>query len=230
MSLNMNQGDPDQSPAPLSEEYLRAHTVGELTPLPSPIRIVDYDPVWPRRFDRESDSIRSVLSDRALRVEHVGSTSVPGLPAKPIIDMILVVADSAAEAEYAAALETIGYQIHIREPEWHEHRLFKGPERDVNLHVFSGGCPEIDRMLAFRDWLRTSESDRELYGRSKRALAQQEWKHTQNYADAKTAVVEEIMSRARRSATSLDAQRDHGVNLGGTAGRQIAREQAHREQ
>jgi GrpB-like predicted nucleotidyltransferase (UPF0157 family) len=180
----------------LPEEYLRAHTVGGLTPLSSPIRIVDYDPVWPGRFEREADSIRSVLADRALRVQHVGSTAVPDLPAKPIIDMLLVVADSAKETEYAGLLERIGYQLHIREPGWHEHRMFKGPEQDVNLHVFSAGCPEIDRMLAFRDWLRTSASDRDLYARSKRALAQQEWKYTQNYADAKTAVVSEIMSRA----------------------------------
>jgi len=160
---------------------------------------VDYDPVWPRQFEKEAASIRSALADRALRIDHVGSTAVPGLPAKPIIDIILVVADSAQETEYAGPLEKIGYQLHIREPGWHEHRMFKGPERDVNLHVFSVGCPEIDRMLAFRDWLRTSESDRELYARSKRTLAQQEWKYTQNYADAKTAVVEEIMSRAQRS-------------------------------
>jgi len=185
----------------LSEEYLRAHTVGGLTPLSSSIRIVDYDPRWPRRFELEAGRIRSVLADRALRVEHVGSTAVPGLPAKPIIDMVLVVADSAQETGYAGPLEKIGYRLHIREPGWHEHRMFKGPEQDVNLHVFSASCPEIDRMLALRDRLRTSQSDRELYGRFKRALARREWKYTQNYADAKTAVIEEIMSRARGSSS-----------------------------
>jgi GrpB-like predicted nucleotidyltransferase (UPF0157 family) len=118
--------------------------------------------------------------------------------------MVLVVADSAEESEYAGPLESIGYQLHIREPGWHQHRMFTGPEQDVNLHVFSASCPEIHCMLAFRDRLRSSESDRELYGRSKRALAQQEWKYTQNYADAKTAVIEEIMSRARSSAASCD--------------------------
>ena len=126
---------------------------------------------------------------------------MPGLPAKPIIDMVLVVADSAQETGYAGPLEKIGYRLHIREPGWHEHRMFKGPEQDVNLHVFSASCPEIDRMLALRDRLRTSQSDRELYGRFKRALARREWKYTQNYADAKTAVIEEIMSRARGSSS-----------------------------
>ena len=66
--------------------------------------------------------------------------------------------------------------------------------------MFSTGCREIDRMLTFRDWLRTSEGDRELYARSKRALAKRAWKYTQNYADAKTTVIEQIMSRARLGA------------------------------
>ena len=129
-------------------------------------------------------------------IEHVGSTSVPGLPAKPIIDILLIVADSANETEYATALEGTGYKLHVREPGWYEHRMFEGQENDVNLHVFSLGCREVARMLAFRDWLRTNEADRELYARSKRALAQQEWRYTQDYADAKTPVIEEIMARA----------------------------------
>jgi GrpB-like predicted nucleotidyltransferase (UPF0157 family) len=120
---------------------------------------------------------------------------VPGLAAKPILDIVLVVADSAREMEYAPRLEGIHYTLHLREPAWHEHRLFKGPGDDVNLHVFSADCPEIDRMLAFRDRLRASVDDRELYGRTKRALAGREWKCTQEYADAKTMVVEEILSR-----------------------------------
>jgi GrpB-like predicted nucleotidyltransferase (UPF0157 family) len=169
-------------------------------PLTDPIRIVEYDPEWPRRYEREAGRIRSALGDRAVRLEHAGSTSVPGLPAKPILDIVLAVADSAKEIEYAHALESTGYRLCVREPGWYEHRMFKGPRKDVNLHVFSAGCPEIDRMLAFRDWLRSCASDRELYARSKQALAQQDWKYMQNYADAKTAVIEEIMSRAPLSA------------------------------
>ena len=161
------------------------------------IQIVDYDPRWPHRFEREANGIRSVPGNRALRIEHAGSTAVPGLPAKPIIDIVLVVADSSKELEYREALEAAGYWLHIREPGWHEHRMFKGLEEDVNLHVFSLCCPEIDRMLRFRDWLRSSDLDRDLYARSKRALARQEWQCTQDYADAKTAVIEEIMSRAQ---------------------------------
>ena len=87
--------------------------------------------------------------------------------------------------------------LHFREPEWHQHRLFKGPDTNINLHIYSFGCPEIDKLLMFRDWLRSNEADRELYERTKRDLAQQTWKYVQNYADAKTTVVEEIIARAR---------------------------------
>jgi len=163
------------------------------------IRIVDYDVVWPQLFQREADRIKSVLGHRALCVEHVGSTSVPGIAAKPTIDILLVVGNSADEDAYVSALEDAGYQLRIREPEWHEHRMFKGPETDVNLHVFSAGCPEIDRVLTFRDWLCKNEADRELYVRTKRELAQKDWEEVQNYADAKTAVIEMILSRAHES-------------------------------
>src|SRR5690606_29898587 len=100
-------------------------------------------------FEREAKRIRSALGDRALRVEHVGSTSVPGLCAKPVIDILLVVPDSSDEASYVPALEAAGYKLRIREPEWFEHRLFKGPDTDINLHVFSEGASEIERMLCF---------------------------------------------------------------------------------
>ena len=182
---------------PLSEEELRKRTIGELKPLSGPVRIADSDPEWPRRFQREAETIRSALGERALRIEHVGSTAVPGLPAKPIIDIILVVADSADEDSYVQALEAAGYRLRIREPEWHEHRMFKGPQEDVHLHVYSRGCPEIDRVVLFRDRLRCNADDRELYARTKHELARQTWKYTQNYADAKTAVIDEILAKIR---------------------------------
>jgi GrpB-like predicted nucleotidyltransferase (UPF0157 family) len=185
---------------PANEEYLRACTIGELTPLAAPIILVEYDSHWPARFQHEAERICSALGEQALRVEHVGSTSVPGLTAKPIIDILLVVADSANETEYVPALQTAGYALRIRESGWHQHRMLKGAEADVNLHVFSVGCPEIERMVSFRDWLRTSAEDRDFYARFKRDLAQNEWKYTQNYADAKTAVIGQIMYTARRAA------------------------------
>jgi GrpB-like predicted nucleotidyltransferase (UPF0157 family) len=115
---------------------------------------------------------------------------------------VLVVADSAVEDAYAPPLEAAGYVLRIREPDWYEHRVFKGPDTNVNLHVFSHGCPEIEQMLLFRDWLRRNDSDRELYERAKRELVRKEWKYVQNYADAKTDVVEELITRARASEPS----------------------------
>jgi len=185
------------TPLSMTEEQMRAVHVGELTPLVGPINIVDYDPQWPRLFEREADRVQATLGDRVLLIEHVGSTSVPGLAAKPRIDVLLVIADSSDESAYVPALEAADYVLRIREPDWYEHRVFKGPDMDINLHVFSPGCPEIDRMLLFRDWLRSNVSDRLLYERTKRELARKDWKYTQNYADAKTAVVEEILTRAR---------------------------------
>ena len=178
------------------EAELRAVTVGELQPVSGQIELVDYDPAWPGLFAREAERIRAALGERAVLLEHTGSTSVPGLAAKPIIDMPLAVPDSSDEESYAPALEAAGYVLRIREPDWHEHRVFKGPDTNVNLHVFSDGCPEIDRMLRFRDWLRTDQADRELYEQTKRKLAAREWTYVQDYADAKTLVVEEIIARA----------------------------------
>lgn len=130
----------------------------------------------------------------------MGSTAVPGLAAKPIIDILLVVADSSNEPAYLPSLEAAGYVLRIREPGWHQHRMLRRAEPKVNLHVFSAGSPEIERLLRFRNWLRGNEDDRLLYERTKRELVARDWKFTQNYADAKTAVVEAIMARAEASA------------------------------
>jgi GrpB-like predicted nucleotidyltransferase (UPF0157 family) len=180
----------------LREANLDAVTVGERKRLDGPVMLSEYDPSWPEFYAREEERIRAALGDRALLVEHVGSTSVPGLPAKPIVDIVLAVADSADEESYVPVLEAAGYVLRIREPEWFEHRLFKGPDTEIGLHVFSAGCVEIERMLAFRDHLRADDTDRELYLRRKRELAARTWRYVQHYADAKSEVVEEILARA----------------------------------
>jgi len=180
-----------------SDDYLETVTIGERKPHRRPIELVEYDPAWPRQFQEEEQKIRRALGERALVVEHVGSTSVPDLAAKPVLDIVLAVADSTDEDAYVPALEEAGYVHRIREPEWHEHRLLKGTDRDVNLHVFSAGCSEIDRMIAFRDHFGQNDADRELYQRKKRELAKRTWEYVQHYADAKGELVESILSRAR---------------------------------
>jgi GrpB-like predicted nucleotidyltransferase (UPF0157 family) len=182
------------------DEELAKVTIGGPRPLSAPIEISDYDPRWRSWYEREEERIRSILGERVVRLEHVGSTSVPNLPAKPIIDLVLEVPDSADEPSYVPDLEAAGYVLRIREPEWFEHRLLKGPDTEVNLHVFSAACTEVEQMLLFRDWLRANAEDRELYAAAKRELAAREWKYMQQYADAKTAVVHEIVARARAAA------------------------------
>jgi GrpB-like predicted nucleotidyltransferase (UPF0157 family) len=160
------------------------------------VHLAEYDPQWPELYEREARRIRDALGDQVLRLEHVGSTSVPGLPAKPQIDILLAVPDTTDEAAYVPQLEARGYVLTIREPDWYQHRMFDGPDMDINLHVFSAVCAEIDRMTGFRDWLRSHPADFELYLARKRELAGRTWRWVQDYADAKSQVVEEIIERA----------------------------------
>jgi len=185
-----------------TDEELQAGLVVPLVPHNAPITLAEYDPAWPVLFAREADRIRAVLGGTAVLVEHAGSTSIPGLAAKPIIDIVLAVPDSADEQAYVAALEAAGYVLRGREPDWFEHRMFKGPDTDVNLHVFTAGSSEIDRMLLFRDWLRANEADREAYLRVKRELSEQTWRHVQHYADSKSAIVADIVERATAAGTA----------------------------
>jgi GrpB-like predicted nucleotidyltransferase (UPF0157 family) len=190
--------DKDRPPKnmPVTEQQILAATVGDRAPLNNTIALAPYDPEWPRLYARLERQIRDALGASALVIEHVGSTSVPGLSAKPVIDMVLAVSDSADESSYVPPLERAGYVLRIREPDWFAHRMLKSSGIDANVHVFSRACPEIDRMLAFRDWLRANQDDRRLYERTKQELAARTWKHVQNYADAKSDVVAEILDRA----------------------------------
>ena len=178
-----------------SDAEIARATVGELRPHDRVITLRDYDPTWPALFERERDRIRAALADSALAIEHVGSTAVPGLVAKPIIDVVVAVADSAVEDGYMPALEAVGYVLRIREPGWHEHRMFLGPDTASHIHVFTMGDPEIERMVEFRDRLRNNDDDRDRYAAAKQRLATRRWRHVQHYADAKSGVIELILSQ-----------------------------------
>ncbi|GAA1080205.1 GrpB family protein [Nocardiopsis metallicus] len=160
------------------------------------VRISEPDPKWPYLFRQEDGRIRGALGDRVLALDHVGSTSVPGLPAKPCVDLLLVVADSADEAAYLPDLEAVGYSLVIREPDWYEHRVLKGPSINLNLHVFGQGCEEIDRMRLFRDYLTANAGARERYTAVKRELSERTWEKIQDYADAKTGIVRDLLAEA----------------------------------
>jgi GrpB-like predicted nucleotidyltransferase (UPF0157 family) len=161
-----------------------------------PVHLAPSDPAWPHAYAREAARIRATLGARVRILEHVGSTSVPGLSAKPVIDIVLGVRDSADEPAYVPSMEAAGYVLRAREPHWHEHRLFKGPDTNINLHVFTDGDHEIRRMIAFRDRLREHADERAAYEATKRRLAARTWAFMQDYADAKGEVVEGIIARA----------------------------------
>ena len=179
-----------------TEEQIQAVHVGKPRLQNGPIYLAPYDSSWPLMFSSQARRIRDILGTTAILVEHAGSTSVSGLVAKPIIDIILVVPDTKEEQNYVAPLEADGYVLKVREPDWFEHRSLAASDMDVNLHVFSEGCAEIKRMLVFRDWLRANKDDRKLYAETKCKLAVKTWKYVQQYADAKTEVGEEILKRA----------------------------------
>ncbi len=160
---------------------------------PRPVVIVDYDADWPARFERERQRIGRALGPRALRVEHIGSTAVPGLAAKPIVDVLVAVSDPEDEAAIVAPLESAGYELRVREP---GHRMLRTPQRDVHVHVWGAADPEVDRHLRFRDRLRLAPEDRRAYERLKRELARRQWPDMNAYADAKGPLIEAILARA----------------------------------
>ena len=196
-SLRRTSANLDVSPQPPDSDWI-------VPPATFAGRVVlsDYDPSWPAQYQGVADRIRAAIAETAVILEHVGSTSVPGLSAKDLIDVVLGVPDSTDEAAYVPALEAAGFELAIRESEF-EHRLFRGTEPDVNLHAYSAGSEAIGDMLLFRDWLRTHPDDRVLYEREKRRLAERHWDTVQDYADAKTDVVREIVGRAT-AATGTD--------------------------
>lgn len=180
------------------------------------IVIADYDPLWPGKFQQHASIISAILGTKALAIEHVGSTSVPGLAAKPIIDLDVIVEDSSDEAAYLPALLGAGYILRVREPDWHEHRMLRTPELDVHIHIFSRGCAEVARHLAFRNHLRHDAEDRLRYEALKRQLAKEDWSDMNAYANAKGELVKAILARAfRQSHEDTSSGFGHANDLAG---------------
>jgi GrpB-like predicted nucleotidyltransferase (UPF0157 family) len=174
------------------DAYLESVLIGGREPAAIVIR--EYDPGWPERFSAVRSRVRDALGTRALGIEHIGSTAVPGLAAKPIVDVLVTVADVEDEAAYAPALVAAGFPQRVREP---GHRMFRTPERDVHVHVYEPSAPAVADYLDLRDWLRRSASDRTLYAETKRALATRQWTDMNDYADAKSDVISAILTRAK---------------------------------
>jgi GrpB-like predicted nucleotidyltransferase (UPF0157 family) len=155
------------------------------------IVIAEPDPAWPRRFAAERARIAAALGARAERIEHIGSTAVPGLAAKPIVDVLVAVA-RLAEDELVPPLERAGYVLRVREE---DHLMVRTPERDVHVHLWPSGSPAVAEHLAFRDRLRASPEDRAAYERLKRELAARDWDDMNHYAEAKGELIRAIRAR-----------------------------------
>ena len=171
-------------------------TTVELVGGPERLRVGlhDYDERWVGVFREHRDRIRSALATVDVAIEHIGSTSVPGLAAKPIVDIVVAVADITAEEDYLDALLAAGYELRVREP---GHRLVRTPARDVHVHVYERGDTAVDEYLLLRDRLRSDAEDRALYETTKRALLDRQWDDMNAYADAKSDVILAITARAR---------------------------------
>jgi GrpB-like predicted nucleotidyltransferase (UPF0157 family) len=157
------------------------------------LEVVAYNSEWPDIFAEHQKRLEHALGSVDAQIEHIGSTSVPGLAAKPIIDLVVAVDDITAEEDYHDAVLAAGYLLRVREP---GHRLVRTPNRDVHVHIYEKGDQAITNYLLFRDRLRLDSDDRALYARTKEALISQGFKDMNAYSDAKTEVVAAIMARA----------------------------------
>ncbi|MGO1228659.1 GrpB family protein [Brachybacterium sp.] len=180
-------------PAPVRPDVTETQLIGGVEK--RTIEIVDYDERWPDWYLAHEQRIRDALAGAGIQIEHIGSTSVPGLAAKPILDVLVVVEHITAEEDHAEPLVRAGYELRVREP---GHRLVRTPERDVHVHLLERGDPGIEAYLLLRDRLRTDAADRALYAETKRELASRDWEEMNDYADAKTDVIAAILSRARQ--------------------------------
>lgn len=180
-------------PEPLNDETLAKLLVRG--PRPVWVSLSDYDPAWVSRFETRAAELRGQLGERARLIEHIGSTSVPGLAAKPTVDIVVGIDGPDDEDAYLSDLEAVGYDVRVRES---QHRCLRTgePDEPINLHCYPPGHAEVRKYLLFRDRLRAEPAERRRYESAKRALADREWADMNYYAEAKTPVIDAILARA----------------------------------
>ncbi len=184
--MHFEDGDPNENP----------WIAGK--PTPENIQVEACNPQWVETFAAKKAEIEQALAQTALLIEHVGSTAVPDLAAKPVIDIDLIVADPEDEDCYVTALVALGYQLRIRERSWYQHRMLRHENPRVNLHVFGPASPEHIRHILFRDWLRDHPSDRQHYAQAK-LLAKDGVTNATDYNARKQNVVRAIYQDIFRS-------------------------------
>ena len=190
----------EQILAPYEYKPQLAQRIASRTVVPS-ITILEPNPEWPQRFEEVKERIEKALGPLILDIAHAGSTSVPGLPAKDIIDVDLTLKDATDEVSYVKPLEEAGFRFLLREPRWHQHRFFveSWPNAyHVNVHVWGPDSPEVVRHRIFRDWLLKTPADLELYAKVKREAAEQTavGDSVMDYNKRKEKTIHEILGRA----------------------------------
>lgn len=163
---------------------------------PEPVEIADYDPLWPTRFEQMRELLAEALADTALRIDHVGSTAVPGLPAKPVVDIQVSVSDVDDETTYRKEIEAQGFALRYREA---GHRYFRPPPglaRLWQVHVCTVGSKWERDHLLFRDYLRAHSAAADEYGRIKRLAASVHANDRIAYTDAKGPWIERALADA----------------------------------
>lgn len=191
----MTSSLPVEQPEPLTERGLATILLRTLEP--TWVTLLDHSPAWADYYAVRAAEVRAALGERARLIEHIGSTSVPGLAAKPIVDIVVGIDEPENEKSYLPDLTALGYEPRVREP---GHRCLRigdeVSENRVNLHCYPPGSAEVRKYLLFRDRLRSDKADRELYERTKRELATRQWPDINFYADAKGPVIREILTQA----------------------------------
>ena len=170
------------------------------------IKVIPYSPDWPKRFEKEKQKIQAALGRYVEYIDHIGSTAVPGLSAKPIIDIQVSVADPDDESKLLLQMQKQGYVLRVREK---GRRMFRTPELDVHIHVCKVSSDWERRHLLFRDWLRHDSADRKAYQKLKERLAKEDWRTMNHYAGAKSDLIREITSHAEEWARSTGWQPRH---------------------
>jgi GrpB-like predicted nucleotidyltransferase (UPF0157 family) len=167
-----------------------------------PVRLVEYDPSWPARYTTWRARLEGPLAGIATRIAHIGSTAVPGLTAKPIVDVMVSVADVEREDAYAPACEAAGVVLYSRDD---EHRFFVDadlPRHEVQVHVCAaGGSFERDHLL-FRDYLRAHDAARDAYAAMKKEVATRWREDRMGYTYSKSDLILELLDEAEEWATA----------------------------
>jgi GrpB-like predicted nucleotidyltransferase (UPF0157 family) len=164
---------------------------------PTKVQLVPYDPQWPIEFDKERLEIEKAIGADILSVDHIGSTSIPGLCAKPIIDILIGLKDFGDGFRCVSALEKLGYTFRGEHGIPGRHYFRKGSPRTHHLHMYTRGTPDWQHHILFRDYLRAHAAQRDSYAELKTALAKQYPENREKYLDGKAAFIQNIIQLAK---------------------------------